>query len=350
MADSNRYKQATKNLGRLVIEHPNFTDALGLLKTQAEFSLPGQVFVVHGPPGCGVTALINKFTRDAVANCRITNPYHAIYYPVPEARAASRQWAGTWENGLRSLNAPRLGQIRRASESVIGLTVYNENAIHVPGDAHRFAFQHALHQRECRYLSITNAHVLLKGLKEEDLAFPIKVFHQLAKTAHRLPACVILGGHSSLLQSLAVSAHANLHTTEIEVKPYSANDVAVFTGILAELERSVGDVLAPNALSGHAEQIYSKTLGCVGWVKKALNTAIAKAEHASQPQVSWKLVSKELPTKRDTNLIRKEIDLRNLLSNHSPINYTLEKSTQKPRKVGHRGPETDEVGTPGGPI
>lgn len=353
MKVNDQYRRAQGNLSRLIIKHPKFNDALERLQAQTDFALPGQVFIVHGLPGCGVSAVINSFTRDTNKLHTNGNPYHAIQFSAPDRTTRSKQWSGLWKNGLSTLNAPRIGQRRRASESIIGLTEYQENAIHTPGDTYRAEFQNALHQRECRVVSITNAHALLKGLAHEELALPIKVFHQIAKGHHRLPGCVILAGHSSLLQSMCVSAHANLNATEVEVEPYTADstsDALAFTGTLSKLEESVSGVSKHGLLTNHAEQIYEKTYGCIGWVKKALNSALATAEQTNQSVLTWGLLNKALPSRRDIKLIRQELDLRNSLSNRSPINYATKPKVKTSGKVGERNPSSDLVGKPGGGI
>ena len=301
-------REGRRNLQRSFVEHSVFKETLDQLTANLTLPVPGRVYLLVGLPGFGVTSIAQTLRSRLCSESHPFNPYQALLLDAQIASGGDFSFGPLFEQGLRVLNEPIVGQKVRATDAPDRLTNFAATAVFRGASKLRPDFELAMVRRNVSTLIVTHAHRMRAGLADSKLGVPFDVVAQVLNGKQRLPACALLSGTPDLLRMRLPQTGHYLRSKVFCVAPKSlAPDK--YIEMMAGYEALLKGLVEPGALTNkdNAMAFHTRTSDSAGWVKSVLGDALADLEREPKKPLTWARIERHLPPKKVTALLDREV-------------------------------------------
>jgi hypothetical protein len=350
-----------------VVAHPRLKQTHQALLAALQPPSEAALVLVYGPTGVGKTTLRRRIEQQLLAAALPELEREPGRVPVLGLEAVAPEsghfnWKDHYVRLLRALDEPLIDRKHapRLSGGRDGGRVRVEHT--VPTPELRRAVEQCLQQRQVAVVIVDEAqHLgrLASGRRLLDQMDTLKSLAALTGTIH------VLVGTYELLGLAELSAQLSRRSREIHFGRYHADmadDQQAFQSVLLTFQRHLPLKVEPD-LVGRWEELYERSVGCVGVLKHWLQRALAAALEADAPTLTQRHLDQQAVPPRTLLSLAREIaegeaalagsgreqaDLRRLLG--LAVGSTVAAEAAQPRarppatRVGERRPHRDPVG------
>lgn len=347
-----RIREHSRRLRATVIEHVRHKDVLDTIHTNLLFGDVGQIQVVVGPAGVGITHAIRALRTLLLKESAQTSLYYATSLDAQPPDIGTFHWKGFWKAGLEALHSPVIGQRRRATESESGLTEFTQRSQYRSGQEYRSDFENALRQRGTRYVLVDHCqHMLTRG-RPGAAGEQLQTLASMLRDEHGSPAHLIVAGSYDILAMLNKDPSLDRIAHRVHVAPYdvdSEDDVQQFAAVLRTYELELGTCCREGLLVQRGRELCEASAGCIGWLRGLLFSALCHMVQDRKSTLAWRHVAKALPRRRERDLLQEQIRTGLAWLEDEPATRSRKEPRLIKRRVGHRrvgerNPSRDPVG------
>lgn len=296
-----------------VVAHPRLKEAhQALLKAIHDPTRPALILVV-GPTGVGKTTLRRGIERQLITEALPDLAHDPGRIPVVAVEAVASEsgqfhWKDYYTRVLLALNEPL---IDRKIASTIGKIDRNDHrrAIveHVNSAPElRRALEQCLRQRRPTALIVDEAQHLRKSASARRLLDQMDTLKSLASLTG---ITHVLVGTYELLDLAHLSAQLSRRSVEIHFGRYTPNaatDLIAFRSVLLTFERHLPFATEPKLVE-HWEELYERSVGCVGVLKSWLDRSLAAALAAGETTLTLRCLEQHAAPTRTLLSLAREI-------------------------------------------
>lgn len=276
------------------IGHPRLEEAkqnaLSLIDTSGE----PDIFIVTGPTGVGKTTLATKIEDQLLKRSFSRMETDRSHLPVirvdavPPEKDMKFDWKDFYTRLLYAFSEPCIAQ-KQLFEDQIYMEqplspVYSMNTV----AALRRAVENTMKMRGTRAFIIDEANHLLMV----DPKLMRRQFEVIKSLSQKCNVTIILIGTYDLLQILEQSAQLVRRGRVVHMArydDYNADDKLAFKSALYTFQRHMPFEIEPSLLP-HFNSFYLKSAGCIGILKKWLNTAVKEGLNKQLKTIDWDFI------------------------------------------------------------
>jgi type II secretory pathway predicted ATPase ExeA len=354
-----------------VVAHPRLQQAHRALLHALQAPTGAALILVYGPTGVGKTTLRRRIEQQLLAAALPDLERDPGRVPVVGLEAVAPEsgqfnWKDYYTRALLALDEP-LAEHKR-DLAVRGLRRDGGGRLRVahtaPAPELRRALEQCLRQRQVEVVIVDEAQHLRRlasGRRLLDQMDTLKSLAALTGTRH------VLVGTYELLGLADLSAQLSRRSAEIHFGRYHAEvaaDRLAFQSVLLTFQRHLPLAVEPD-LVGRWEELYERSVGCVGVLKNWLQRALAAALAAGEPTLTGRRLEQQAdPTRKLLSLARELAageaalaasdrergELRRLLGlaaepgGAPPPLSDRPRAPRRPGRAGERRPTRDPVG------
>ena len=276
------------------IGHPRLErakqNALSLIDTTGE----PDIMIVTGPTGVGKTTLATKIEEQLLERSLTRMQSEKSHLPVisvdavPPEKDMKFDWKDFYTRLLHAFSEPCVSQ-KQLFEDHIYMEqpispIYAMNTV----AALRRAVENTMRLRGTRALIIDEANHLLMV----DQKLMRRQFEVIKSLSQKCNVTIILIGTYDLLQILEQSAQLVRRGRVVHMgryDDYNPEDKLAFKSALYTFQCHMPFEIEPN-LIGHVNDFYLKSAGCIGILKKWLNTAVKEGLNNELQTIDWDFI------------------------------------------------------------
>lgn len=292
------------------IGHPRLEaakqDVLSLIDPSGE----PDIMIVTGPTGVGKTTLAAKIEDKLLERSMARMESDKSHLPVirvdavPPEKDMKFDWKDFYTRLLHAFSEPCISQ-KQLFEDQIYMEqpispVYSMNTV----AALRRAVENIMKMRETRALIIDEANHLLMV----DPKLMRRQFEVIKSLSQKCNVTIILIGTYDLLQILEQSAQLVRRGRVVHMARYDDYDVGdklAFKNALYSFQRHMPFEIEPNLLQ-HLNDFYLKSAGCIGILKKWLNTAVREGLNKQLDTIDWDFILQYAHSNKSIQTVLKE--------------------------------------------
>ncbi len=294
-----------------VVAHPRLTQAHQALLHAVRAPAEASLVLVYGPTGVGKTTLRRRIEQQLLAAALPDLEQDPGRIPVVGLEAVAPEsgqfnWKDYYTRALLALDEPLVEH--KHDPAVRGVRRDGGGRLRVehtvPGPELRRALEQCLRQRRVEVVIVDEAQHLTRlasGRRLLDQMDTLKSLAALTGTVH------VLVGTYELLGLADLSAQLSRRSREIHLGRYraeSAEDRLAFRSVLLTFQRHLPLGEEPD-LVGRWEELYERSVGCVGVLKGWLQRALAAALEADAPTLTARHLDRQAdPTRKLLSLAR----------------------------------------------
>lgn len=351
------------------VAHPFLKESIAKVIDAVNGAGGESLVFVYGPSGVGKSTLVSKveqLLREQSVNQMIENrgmiPIAKIEAIPPER--GNFEWKGYYRDVLTALQEPLI-------DFKINYSTVNSNN-NIPGvefkpwsnkvDLRR-ALMNALHFRSTIAVIVDEAQHLTKVTSGRKLQDQLDIIKSLANTTGTIH---ILVGTYELLPFLTLSGQLSRRTVNVHFPRYNIDkrsDVEAFVSVLQYFQNHLPVEKTPDLVSDW-QYFYTKTIGCIGTLKKWLRWVLHSAVEAEAKTITLKDCDKyalsngqchqmlldilegerriAVSEKYDVNLQLDPVNFNHSLNDGRNLKENIR--TKSRSSVGKRNPVRDPVG------
>ena len=296
-----------------VVAHPRLTQAHQALLDALLGSTEASLILVYGPTGVGKTTLRRRIEQQLLAAALPDLEQDPGRMPVVALEAAAPEsgqfsWKDYYTRALLTLDKRLVGYGHEVGTRGVrrDATVHLRMAHTAPAPELRRALEQSLRQRRVAAVIVDEAQHLRRlasGRRLLDQMDTLKSMAALTGAVH------VLVGTYELLGLADLSAQLSRRSVEIHFgryRPELAEDRRAFKSVLLTFQRHLPLAREPD-LVGRWEELYERSVGCVGVLKGWLVRALAAALEAGESSLTRRRLERHAEPPRKLLSLAREI-------------------------------------------
>ena len=296
-----------------VVAHPRLTQTHQALLDALQGSTEASLVLVYGPTGVGKTTLRRRIEQQLLAAALPDLEHDPGRMPVVALEAAAPEsgqfsWKDYYTRALLTLDERLVGYGQDVGTRGIrrDATVHLRMAHTAPAPELRRALEQSLRQRRVAAVIVDEAQHLRRlasGRRLLDQMDTLKSMAALTGAVH------VLVGTYELLGLADLSAQLSRRSVEIHFgryRPELAEDRRAFKSVLLTFQRHLPLATEPD-LVGRWEELYERSVGCVGVLKGWLVRALAAALEAGESTLNRRRLDRHAEPPRKLLSLAREI-------------------------------------------
>jgi len=283
-------REQIEALDRIVVEHRKYSDVKDEVLGHVQASPYGEIIMCIAPTGAGKTTMITDIIGDyrhmKSNGCIVDNPPISVEAPVPLDRGYP--WKTHYIQLLEALG--EIGTDRRIAAK--SHSPGKGNAPNPPAlngarlDDLRRATDSALYDRNPAAVFVDEAQHMGASPQGRVAANNLDAIKQ-HKNAVDIPW--VMFGTYQAQQMLGTTGQMARRVRLLYLAPYypCSPERAEFSKIMARVIEQIGTPLT-FTIKAHEDELYSRSLGCVGLFCSWLGRSMARAEYGERKRVTWR--------------------------------------------------------------
>jgi hypothetical protein len=296
-----------------VVAHPRLKEVHQALVSAIRQPAGTSLILVFGPTGVGKTTLRLRVEKQLIEEALPELEQDPGWVPVVGIEAVAPEsgqfnWKDYYTRALATLDEPLINHkidydTRGVRRSSTGRLVVDRG---VATAALRRALEQSLHQRRVAAFIVDEAQHLKKmasGRRLLDQMDTLKSLAGMTGTVH------VLVGTYELLGLANLSAQLSRRSLDIHFGRYRADqpeDLRAFKSVLLTFQRHLPLAREPD-LIGRADDLYERSVGCIGVLKEWLNRALAAALEEGEATISVRRLDQQAESTRKLLSLAREI-------------------------------------------